>query len=131
MNAPIPEDLRARVSDALYHGRKIEAIKWYRELTGTGLAEAKRVVEQCEAELRAATPEKFVGRPKNTVLRNLVCYCVIAAGFAIVCVKSAVHQSRGEEKASLMTWMSWFMLAVAIFGVIACFRELRKLPGKP
>lgn len=36
------------IHDLLARGNKIEAIKQYRELTGTGLAEAKRAVEEME-----------------------------------------------------------------------------------
>lgn len=35
-------------------GNKIQAIKLYREMTGTGLAEAKRAVEDLEAQWRAS-----------------------------------------------------------------------------
>lgn len=38
-----------RVMDALRRGNKIEAIKIYRELTNTGLAEAKAVIDRIEA----------------------------------------------------------------------------------
>lgn len=54
-----PEDKATAVKDAIYSGQKILAIKHYREQTGVGLAEAKEAVEKLEAELRAATPERF------------------------------------------------------------------------
>ena len=47
------------VCDALYEGRKIEAIKRYREVAGVGLAEAKDAVEALDASLRERSPEKF------------------------------------------------------------------------
>ena len=49
------------VADLLFAGRKIEAIKLYREQVepGSGLAEAKAAVEKLEAGLRAQHPEKF------------------------------------------------------------------------
>ena len=37
------------IRDALQRGNKIEAIKIYRELTGAGLAEAKRAIDQIES----------------------------------------------------------------------------------
>ena len=37
------------IQDALRRGNKIEAIKIYRELTGLGLAEAKRAIDQIES----------------------------------------------------------------------------------
>ena len=42
----IPDDGLSEVWDLAERGQKIEAIKRYRELTGVGLAEAKRAVEQ-------------------------------------------------------------------------------------
>jgi hypothetical protein len=59
MNTPIPEDNLAAIKTALFAGRKIEAIKLYREFTEAGLADAKNAVEKMEAELRAASPERF------------------------------------------------------------------------
>lgn len=55
------EPWRHDVMDALRHGRKIEAIKRYREETGVGLAEAKSFVEALEeaattGELPASAP---------------------------------------------------------------------------
>ena len=61
MGASIPEESMAPIKEALFQGRKIEAIRLYREYTGTGLGEAKPAVERLEAELRAAEPDKFTG----------------------------------------------------------------------
>lgn len=61
MGASIPEESMAQIKEALFQGRKIEAIRVYRECTGTGLGEAKPAVERLEAELRAAEPDKFAG----------------------------------------------------------------------
>jgi len=63
MNTPIPENKLISIKEALFGGRKIEAIKLYREVTGTGLAEAKPAVEKIEAELRASSPDKFTAAP--------------------------------------------------------------------
>ena len=56
------EDLE-RIRNALFAGRKIEAIKIYRESTGQGLKQAKDAVELLEDELRKAEPEKFTAPP--------------------------------------------------------------------
>ena len=40
--------LAPQVQEALRRGNKIEAIKIYRELTGTGLAEAKDAIDKAE-----------------------------------------------------------------------------------
>jgi ribosomal protein L7/L12 len=43
--------LSPQIQEALRRGNKIEAIKIYRELTGVGLAEAKRVIDGLESRL--------------------------------------------------------------------------------
>ncbi|MCL4271529.1 MAG: ribosomal protein L7/L12 [Anaerolineales bacterium] len=43
-----PNAVDPRIIDLLKRGNKLEAIKVYRELTNTGLAEAKQAVEQIE-----------------------------------------------------------------------------------
>jgi len=40
--------LSPQIQDALRRGTKIEAIRIYRELTGVGLAEAKRAIDRAE-----------------------------------------------------------------------------------
>ena len=53
------------LTEALLQGRKIEAIKLYRERTGCGLAEAKEEVETLAADLKARHPDQFPDRPKR------------------------------------------------------------------
>ena len=50
---------RQSLAEALFEGRKIQAIKQLRDWTGLGLKEAKESVELLEEELRAAQPERF------------------------------------------------------------------------
>lgn len=47
------------VKQAILAGRKIEAIKLHRELTGLGLKESKDAVEKLETELRQSEPHRF------------------------------------------------------------------------
>ncbi len=49
-NTPATEDFE--LQQLLSSGRKIQAIKRYRELTGAGLKDAKNAVEKLEAKLR-------------------------------------------------------------------------------
>ncbi len=65
VSSTTPEDQLARIQAALFAGRKIEAIKLYREATGTDLAEAKERVEAMEAELRQGQPDRFAARPSG------------------------------------------------------------------
>lgn len=59
MPTAFPEDRLNELEAAIFAGRKIAAIKLYRELTGLGLKESKEAVERIEADLRARSPEKF------------------------------------------------------------------------
>lgn len=59
MPSPLSDEKMAELSEMIFRGRKIEAIKLYRELTATGLKEAKDAVESLEASLRQTSPEKF------------------------------------------------------------------------
>jgi hypothetical protein len=63
MPRPLSEDAMNALTDALLHGRKIEAIKLYREFTGLGLKESKDEIEELELSLRAKFPDKFAARP--------------------------------------------------------------------
>lgn len=59
MSNPIsPEDLRD-IQESIFAGRKIEAIKLYREYSGLGLKDAKDAVEELERKLRAESPGRF------------------------------------------------------------------------
>ncbi len=60
-----PEQRQA-FAEALHAGRKIEAIKQLRELSGLGLKESKEIIDRLEIELRAAHPERFATAPKKS-----------------------------------------------------------------
>ena len=64
MNPATPEPKIEQIKRALFAGRKIEAIKIYREQTNSGLSDAKTAIEKLEAELRASSPEKFTAPVK-------------------------------------------------------------------
>ncbi len=56
----IPADIAQEIAEQLYAGRKIQAIKLYRDRTGQGLKESKEFIESLEAELRTREPNRFV-----------------------------------------------------------------------
>lgn len=62
---PLPEDPTAAIKDALFQGRKIDAIKLYRQVSGQGLKEAKDFVENLEEELRVSDSTRFVSGPRG------------------------------------------------------------------
>ena len=82
MSLPIPPEKVAAFEAAIYNGRKIEAIKIYRETTGAGLAEAKSAVEKIEAEWRAASPEKFKAAPAGKGCSTVFVLAVITVAIA-------------------------------------------------
>lgn len=59
-----PEQRQA-FAHALYAGRKIEAIKQLRELSGLGLKESKDIIDRLETDLRAQHPDKFAPARKD------------------------------------------------------------------
>ena len=63
MSDSLSDETIDRIRAALFAGRKIEAIKLYREATGADLRDAKDTVEGIERELRAQTPDLFTAPP--------------------------------------------------------------------
>ena len=62
MDRPISSAVLAQVQEAVFSGRKLEAIKLYRIDTGASLKDAKEAVDKLEAEWRVVSPEKFKAR---------------------------------------------------------------------
>jgi hypothetical protein len=87
-------DLRT-IKDALFAGRKIEAVKLYREYSGMGLKDAKDAVEELEKKLMAESPERFQteqmgagkqnasGSPNPGVQVGKGCFGMVFVGLAL------------------------------------------------
>ena len=95
MDKAIPENKLAEIKAALVAGRKIEAIKWYREAAGVGLTEAKDAVEKLEAELRAASPERF---RSEVAARGYRWPWFVAIAFVLAVVLAIAWMSREVRK---------------------------------
>jgi Ribosomal protein L7/L12 C-terminal domain len=65
MSRALSDEQIKTLEASIFQGRKIEAIKLCRELTGLGLKEAKDTVEELDRSLRAASPEKFAASPQG------------------------------------------------------------------
>jgi hypothetical protein len=63
MPSNLTDEQWQRIEAALFAGRKIEAIKLYRDFTGSDLRDAKENVETYEAKLRAEFPDRFTAAP--------------------------------------------------------------------
>jgi hypothetical protein len=73
----MPEDKQTAIKEAIFKGRKIEAIKLYRDATGAGLKEAKDAVEKLEGELKAASPDKFSKPSSKGCLGSVAIVCAL------------------------------------------------------
>ena len=88
-NELTPEQLTT-VSNAIYAGNKIEAIKFYRTASGKDLKDSKDAVEKLTAELEARNPAMFARqRRQGGSLATLVFWGAIAAVIVYVVVKWA------------------------------------------
>lgn len=66
MAAELTSEQKQALSEALFGGRKIEAIKQVRDITGLDLKDSKELVERLEADLRASQPGRFAAPPKKS-----------------------------------------------------------------
>jgi hypothetical protein len=80
MAQPLPDDAVQRIRDAVFAGRKIEAIRLYRECTGEGLREAKDFVDALEEELRRAAPEEFTAARAGKGCAGVLLVLLLAVG---------------------------------------------------
>ena len=73
-----PEQL-TKISNTIYVGNKIEAIKLYRTATGKDLKDSKDAVEKLAVELEARNPAMFARRRRHSgSLATLVFWGAIA-----------------------------------------------------
>ena len=86
-NELTPEQLTT-VSNALYSGNKIEAIKLYRSATGKDLKDSRDAVEKLATELEASNPAMFAGqRRQSGSLATLVFWGTTATAIAYFAIK--------------------------------------------
>jgi hypothetical protein len=82
----LPDEMVVRISDALYAGRKIEAIRFYRQATRLGLKESKDFIEALEVRLRQESPDKLTVPPGGAgCSRTMI--VLLAVGVAIICCR--------------------------------------------
>jgi len=79
MNNPVPTEMARQIANCLYAGRKIEAIKLYRDHSGKGLKESKDFIEALDTELRGKEPERFTAPPATNGKGCLVLGFIVLA----------------------------------------------------
>jgi hypothetical protein len=74
-----------QINEDLFAGRKIAAIKTYREATECDLKDAKDFIDQLETQLRTQYPDKFTKLPisKGCLILFLLVDAVIVIGIVI------------------------------------------------
>lgn len=71
MLPPLTSQAELEIAELVSTGRKIEAIKRYRELTGMGLKEAKEAVEALETDLLLRKNQALVNQTEASIARFL------------------------------------------------------------
>lgn len=79
MSQELTDEQIGQVSDALAAGRKVEAIKLYREFTGLGLLEAKEFIDELIPKLKEQDSEKYAGLPD----KSAGCASVVLVGLGL------------------------------------------------
>lgn len=77
-DTPLNDDVRREIEALLAEGRKIEAIKRYRESTGADLNQAKHAIEIMAIELQGAT------EPAAEPIKPSGCVFVMALSIAAI-----------------------------------------------
>lgn len=88
MSHEIPQEKMDAICEAIYAGRKIEAIKLYREETGQGLKESKEFVEALAARLYEEAPDRFQVAPGKAGCSGVVLFLITiigSVGWALFC----------------------------------------------
>lgn len=65
MNDKLSDEQWQQIEQALFAGRKIEAIKHFRKITNAGLKDAKELIDQHEHDLREQFPGRFSQAPSR------------------------------------------------------------------
>ena len=82
----LTEQQRQAINADIFGGRKIEAIKLYREATGVGLKEAKDAVDGMEKDLRQREPNKFAKPAGKSGCISVVAVVALLVSAALVTI---------------------------------------------
>ncbi|HKQ36504.1 MAG TPA: hypothetical protein VJ063_00420 [Verrucomicrobiae bacterium] len=94
MERPISSNALAQVQAAIFDGNKIEAIRIYRQDTGSSLSDAKDAVEKLEAEWRGSSPEKFKAPARRRGCGGCLALVIVLGVLVAIFLMFFVHRSR-------------------------------------
>ncbi len=83
MPQPLSDEQISNLSNYIFRGEKIQAIKVYRDMTGLGLKEAKDAVEELERSFRASDPGRFTASPQGKGCLGVVVAGLLCSGLVI------------------------------------------------
>jgi ribosomal protein L7/L12 len=86
---PTKEQMEA-IGSALASGRKIEAIKIYRDATGLGLKEAKEFIDALIPKLREQDPEKYTKLSQGSGCASVILLCMGVTTASIVWIIKSI-----------------------------------------
>ncbi len=83
---PLTDEIRDEINNAIFAGRKVEAVKRYRDATGQGLLESKEFIEQLTKSLRKQHPDLVPAEASGcgsavvllAVVFSAAVYCLLA-----------------------------------------------------
>jgi ribosomal protein L7/L12 len=87
----LTDQQRQAINAEIFGGRKIEAIKLYREATGCQLIDAKQAVEGIEKDLRERQPESFAHETAKSGCLGIMACCALLVGGVVMATIYILH----------------------------------------
>jgi ribosomal protein L7/L12 len=87
----LSDQQRQAINAEIFGGRKIEALKLYREATGCQLIDAKQAVEDIEKDLRQQQPENFAREATKSGCLGVMACCALFVGGAVMATIYILH----------------------------------------
>lgn len=114
MSSDLSSEVIEEISQALCQGKKIEAIKIYRETTGQGLKESKEFIDALIPQLIEKDPEKYaqIGKASDgcagMILLAAICSCGVVAtrfllGFLVIVFTQSMNTTFAQSTQNAKT----------------------------
>lgn len=128
MTQPIEDLARSEINEALFRGEKIQAIRLYRQATGTGLADAKAAIERIETELRIQSPGNYQHAPSAPVPTGIGCMMLVMAVIVAAFSVNWFLADRSDAALRLRHQNVFFQLTSVWMAVMGCSMAMQ--PGR-